>query len=255
MKAIVLSCDRYHPFAEHMMLSYRFAWPSHPFTFRIPFQALPHDLESKFGSDIELIQTPVHIKQTVLTLISDLPDDEWVYWCIDDKYPITIDEDAANSCYRWLNEVTDPSVCGFMFCRCRKLLDKANLFTEDTLNMPQGYKFIRRRNHYQIWIPQFVRVKFLRNLFAEFPDRPFRAKEMDTFTGQIPGMDVNRFERQQKLYVSANNYACFGESTIGGMVTKNCLESMKKRGIALNGVKAIKHSVLIGKPLKADWQC
>src|SRR5262245_44152364 len=36
--AIVLTCDRYRPLTEHMILCYGGVWPSHPFAFHVPFQ-------------------------------------------------------------------------------------------------------------------------------------------------------------------------------------------------------------------------
>jgi len=247
MKAIVLSCDRYHPFTEHMIASYQAIWPSHQFTFRIPYQQYPQQLNDKFGSGIELISTPADIKQTVLTLISDLQDDEWIYWCIDDKYLVDIDEDSASSCFEWVNKITDPSVCGVMFCRCRKLLDSANLYTKNTLSSPHGNQYIQRRNYYQIWVPQFMRIKVLRELFLGFPDRAFSAKEMDVFTRQEPGMIVKPFNKTDRMYVSSHNHACFGESTVGGQVTQNCQMSMRKYGISFEGFEVSHKEIIIGK--------
>ena len=37
MRSIVLSCDKYHPLSEHMVVSYRDKWPSHNFKFNIPW--------------------------------------------------------------------------------------------------------------------------------------------------------------------------------------------------------------------------
>ena len=34
--AIVLSCQRYAPLAEHMIDAYASLWPEHPFLFRLP---------------------------------------------------------------------------------------------------------------------------------------------------------------------------------------------------------------------------
>ena len=107
MKAIVLSYDKYHPFADNMIQSYEEIWPSHPFVFRVPYQNYPKYLKDKYGDKIELWEAPYEIKPTVLSLISDLRDDEWIYWCIDDKYLAAIDEQAVNNTYRWVTEIAD----------------------------------------------------------------------------------------------------------------------------------------------------
>src|ERR1043166_9179142 len=86
MKAIVLTCDRFRPMTEHMILQYTRLWPTHPFVFRVPYQLVR-------GSDtdrVEFRQTSENIRATVLELLSDLGDEEWIYWCIDDKYAIQL---------------------------------------------------------------------------------------------------------------------------------------------------------------------
>src|SRR5437764_10740930 len=83
MKAIVLTCDRYRAVTEHMMLQYEKLWPDHPFNFRIPFQ----ELGGTNTKRIEYVKTPPEIRATVLELLRNLPDEEWIYWCVDDKYP------------------------------------------------------------------------------------------------------------------------------------------------------------------------
>ena len=86
MKAIVLSCDRYIKLAEHMIRTYQHLWPENPFQFIIPYNHnYPQDLKEKFDDKVEFIKTKENIKPTVLELIKDIPDEELVYWCIDDK--------------------------------------------------------------------------------------------------------------------------------------------------------------------------
>ena len=87
LKAIVLSCDKYRAVAEHMVFQYRRLWPDHPFKFRIPYQETP----GKKAVDLEYVRTGKPIKATVLKLIEDMADDDWIYWCLDDKYPIALD--------------------------------------------------------------------------------------------------------------------------------------------------------------------
>ncbi|MFN2540579.1 MAG: hypothetical protein ABR514_00215, partial [Chthoniobacterales bacterium] len=93
MKAIVLTCDRFRAMTEHMIRQYEGLWPNHPFVFRIPFQQLRgQDTDRR-----EFRQTPENIRGTVLQLLDDLEDEEWVYWCIDDKYPIRLLTEAIES--------------------------------------------------------------------------------------------------------------------------------------------------------------
>jgi len=246
LKAIVLTHDENHLLTDHMIQSYQEVWPSNPFIFRIPYQKHPRDLNGKYGEKVELIQTPADIKQTVLALIQDLSDEEWIYWSVDDKYLVEINETSANNCFKWVSNIRNSSVCGVMFCRCRKLLKPENLYVNNIVLSPSGDKFYRRKNYYQFWVPQFLKTKILRELFLEFPDRSFRAKEMDTFTGQEIDQTVKSFGDNQKMYVSAVNNARFGESTIAGRVTQNCYTSMQNRNISVSKFKKSRHSILIG---------
>ena len=96
MKAIVLSFDKNHPFCELMYRKYMELWPDCPFTFRIPWnEKSPTFFENK--SNVELIQCDKHIRLTAEALLGDIDDDEWVYWCIDDRFPIYINTDKINT--------------------------------------------------------------------------------------------------------------------------------------------------------------
>lgn len=223
MKAIVLTCDKYVNLVDHMIHTYQKIWPSNHFKFRIPYQNYPHFLHNKYGDKIELIRTKTEIKPTMQLLLDDIHDDEWVYWCIDDKYLIKIEEDKANKVYHWVKNISDPNVCGITFSRCRDLLKDKNLKIKDgTFINNYGQIFFERRNFLQIWIHQFVRAKVLKTLFDSFPDKEFVPKEMDYF---IQGKQV---PPTQKMYVSEKNMVVFGESTTRGKLTQNCLQSLRK---------------------------
>ncbi len=233
MKAIVLSCDKYHPMADHMIQCYQDIWPSNNFTFRIPYQNETNYFNLKYGNKVEMIKSDRMIKPTVLKLIEDLVDDDWVYWCIDDKYLIEIDENSVNGVLDFVKHAKN-DITGIMFCRCRRLLEPSNLHMDIVYNDNTGNHYVARKNYSQFWIHQFVRVSVLRRLFKSFPsDRDFIAKEMDFFIR--PGFNINSkpfdFDADQIMLVTLDNYAKFGESTVSGKITKNCQESMLNKSI------------------------
>jgi hypothetical protein len=215
MKAIVLTCDRYRAITEHMILQYERLWPDHPFVFRIPYQHIG-------GTDTERTnyrKTPEAIKATVLHLLADVDDEEWIYWCVDDKYPIRlITGKITNLITRAINS---PEMSGLLFCRCRVTLDspKLALYPEDIIN-PSGDIYFERKAWYQIWIHQLLKAKVLRHLFTQLPDLIPSAKEMDQLKDNIVK------PRELRLFVTKENFAVFGESTARGLVTQNCYESM-----------------------------
>lgn len=250
MRAIVLSCDRYAPMAAHMVRTYRTLWPDHPFVFRIPFQEAPWP-DAWRDPAIELVRSPGPIVATMETLLRDLPDDEWVYWCIDDKWLMDIDVVAVERLHRWLAAGDDPAVSGLIFCRCRMLLDDGHVSAEGGTTTPDGEALLRRLDYFQFWIHQYVRVGVLREAFRRFPGEPTRAKQMDLWMGQEPGYcEIWKVPAGEKRYVTTRNLAVFGESTDGGRILSACAANMDRLGITPpTVVERIDADVRMGAPL------
>lgn len=222
MKAIVLTCDRFRAMTEHMILRYERLWPHHPFIFRIPYQHLR-------GSDTprtEYVETPPSIRATMLKLLADLDDEEWVYWCVDDKYPIRL---LPQQIERLLADIAGaPEMSGLLFCRCRVTLTnpKLALFPEKHVSA-SGEILLERKAWFQIWIHQLLKAKVLRYLFTHLPEEIPSAKAMDELKDDLPKL------REHRLFVTEKNYAVFGESTHRGVITQNCYESITASGIEL----------------------
>ena len=226
MKAIVLTCDRYRAITEHMMLKYEQVWPDHPFEFRIPYQ----DLEGKNTARAEFIQskgsTPAEIPDMILDLISDLHDDDWLYWCLDDKYPIQLVIDKIEGLMRFAQ--SSPDVSGLLFCRTRFLKDRPDLaLSSGRITTPEDESLLERKGWHQIWIHQLLRAKVLRYFFANMPRNITTAKSMDPLKDSMPKPEEFR------IFVTEANYAVFGESTHRGRITDNCLASLKETGVAV----------------------
>lgn len=238
IKAIVLSCDRYRPLTEHMMQCYEKAWPNHPFRFRIPYQELGGvDDERR-----EFIRTPISFQDTVRGLLADLPDEEWVYWCIDDKYPIRLDIQKIEQVMNWtLNEAPD-EVSGVMFCRARQAKSGASLNGE-RVKAPNGDVYLRRKNYREIWLHQFTRVKVLRTVFEELKGVTEAAHSMDRAVKALELPD------DHVLLVTKRNLVEFGESTTRGKMTRNCYESMSASGMQPPESFVVNHnkSIYIGR--------
>ena len=226
MKAIVLSCDRNRALAAHTLMTYQKLWPDHPFTFRVPYQ---HDRSFPSGlGEIEPIRTPLPIRETVLRLLDDLPDEEWVLWCIDDKFLIEINAEVASHLVSWARNHADPTVTGLLFCRCRGMCGPPHVTRTAVASTSRGVRLLKRFDFNQIWLHQLLRVGVLRDLFAGFPDRHFRAIEMDTFTQQ--GANAKKLPPQQTIYVTQQNFLVLGESLRNGRLTQTCIDSLSRHG-------------------------
>jgi hypothetical protein len=222
IKAVVLTCDRYRAITEHMIFQYDRLWPDHPFVFQVPYQELG-------GIDTDRVKylgAPSDIKGTVLHLLEEIDDEEWIYWCIDDKYPIQLVTDKITG--QISNAMRSPEVDGLLFCRCRATLNSPKLaLYPGKVKNPFGDVYFERKAWFQIWIHQILRAKVIRYLFSHLPDHIPSAKEMDDLKDDVPKL------AEHKLFVTRENFAVFGESTRRGVITQNCYESMIAAGIEL----------------------
>jgi hypothetical protein len=222
MKAIVLTCDRYRAVTEHMIFKYEELWPDHPFVFRIPYQRLG----GRAAASTEYVKTPPDIRETVLQSIAGLDDDEWIYWCVDDKYPIQL---VLEKIRQFMTDLPHwDGMSGLLFCRCKALLRRPDetLYPKEWRNS-FGDIYLERTAWNQIWIHQLLKVKVLRYLFSQMPAEIASAKQMDHLLGTIPK------PTDLRLYVTMNNFAVFGESTHKGTINQNCYESIEKTKIVL----------------------
>src|SRR5438128_2331764 len=121
IKAIVLTYDRYRVMTQHLIVQYERLWPDHPFVFHIPYQ----ELGGIDSERIKYLTSPADIKATVLHLLANIDDEEWIYWCVDDKYPIQLVTDKIASLIS--HAMRSPEVDGLLFCRCRATLNSPKL--------------------------------------------------------------------------------------------------------------------------------
>jgi len=222
MKAIVLTCDRYRAITEHMILQYERLWPNHPFVFRIPYQ----NLRGAETDRSEYRQTSDNIRATVLELLGDLDDEEWIYWCVDDKYPLQLVTDKIELLIS--DVIQSGEMTGLLFCRCRVTLTspKLTLYPAKMISS-SGDVLLERKAWFQIWLHQLLKVKVLRYLFTKLPDEIPGAKAMDELKDTVPKL------REHRLFVTEENFAIFGESTHRGAITQNCYESIAATDIEL----------------------
>jgi hypothetical protein len=210
-----------------MLKTYEQLWPFNPFLFLIPFQ---EDKEiNSHRQNIQMIRSPRSIVSTVNSLLDAVSDDEWVYWCLDDKFLLAIDAESASYFAKYVCTIEAKEITGLSFCRARYLLVSPHVSKYAVGRTGRGDSLLVRTNYNQIWLHQFIRARALRNLFNQFPARDFGAIEMDTFTRQGP--NALRVPREERMFVTERNFVVFGESTIGGNVTRGCVESMSRFGI------------------------
>jgi len=218
-----------------MIMRYEAVWPSHPFTFHVPYQR-----RALRGPRVASRRTRESIRATTLGLLEEFDDEAWVYWCIDDKYPIQLVQPPVERLAEAVLSDRLPGMDGVLFCRCRRLLLPEYLF-EERRDGPGGVVLRRRKDYSQIWIHQFLRVKVLRQLFLRLPKSIPYAGSMDAMKDRIA------LPADHRLYVVETNLAVFGESTVGGRITRNCAASLRAQGLGLPpGFEETDEEILMG---------
>jgi hypothetical protein len=230
-----------------MLARYEKLWPDHPFSFRVPYQNNDELMLKHDPMPAALVPSPAGIRDTVLTLLEPFADHEWLYWCIDDKYPISLNIRFLQSLGHFIFSGASTGIDGICFCRARQLdtgkaLLRNRLGLIETRLVPGVGALFRRGTYAQIWLHQFVRAGVLRALFEAFPTTVNSAKQMDDLKDRM------KLHPCHHLYVTRSTHARFGESTSRGLITPNCLESMEGMGLATDHVTGVAdREILIGE--------
>ncbi len=231
MKSIVLSCDKYHPMTNHMILTYQKLWPSNDFQFLVPWNdEKPKWMEEKYGKDkVNLVNTPIEFKKTISGLLDGVDDNEWIFWASDDTYLMNIIEEKANKTHSFVESIEDNNIIGVTFGYIRAVPHNSN---PNNFILYEDLKFIKRTYLTNQWAHQYWRAGVLKYMFDCMEEAPkYEAKAMD---GMLSSN--NKFwdilERGD-MYTLNHNVAIWGESTIRGKMAKSCVDSFNNYGLKI----------------------
>lgn len=230
MIAIVLTFDKYKAFSQHMIMCYQDLWPNNPFTFRIPYQSesIKDEYLTLFGDKVELVKSPSGIVDTVFTLIDDLKDEEIVFWCMDDRFPISLQVDELEKLHQVITNDEIKNLSAMLFTSSPYCWSSNNIWwSKYKLKNKNGQTYFRRKWYRMIWNHQYMRVDFIKDWFSHFPRVMKQAKIMDEILFKMDLPD--KFH----LYLTKENYGIYGESTSRGMIARNTINSLNKYGISL----------------------
>ena len=246
MKAIVLSCDKYHIYVYHMIKLYLKIWDNCPFIFCVPYNEKKPDWSNQFHNRVFFFKCGSGFKDTVLTLLKGCDKEEWIYWCNCDQYPIWFDSNIFEKVHRKVCNISDTHVFGVTpqyLTKCgKKLIKSGGEKIEDLLKERMKWKSSKEIT---IWYHQYLRAKVLKHIFQTF-EEPNIAKKLD----------YQLYKNESKMYDflgSGKYYGVFekcseyGESTSRGLTTINCLESLKKNEISLDNILEVGDKNLIWK--------
>ena len=253
MKAIVLSFDPHLEIANLLVESYNRLLPECPFHFRIPFTE--RNPKSIFrAKNVEFVRTPPEIRSTMENLLRDLPPDEFIFWCVDDRYPIEIFEpkilqairDFVSQEARDIDSIklTDLAVEGIQGKLNQKTSQRRQSLTNASQRQGQtwrqreeggarepafnlaGQDFFRQlgRPKNGFYMPQFTTPGFLRRFFFA-PDLPanYRIREFHHF---LLGATF-----EHRSYFPNKFLLTVGESTFAGRLSAACQGQMNTLGL------------------------
>jgi|7_EtaG_2_1085326.scaffolds.fasta_scaffold09550_4 hypothetical protein len=224
MYAILLTFDEQVGFAELVYKKYMEMWPECPLIFRIPFNKKNKCKSYDYfysQSNVELIKTGRPIRETMSNLLSDIPNDEWVFWCIDDRYPNFIYNnescnDQLNFLYNSLNEVSSG-------IDRVKLIKHKEKITEKQVVVGGKLKFLfgAEGSAHGAWHHSFTRAKQLK---WEFLRKKLGA---DYKINNLTYRKLNKKHYFQSV-IPVKSLISFAEPCISGKVTPNGLAELKK---------------------------
>jgi len=232
MKCIILCCDKYHIFAYHSIKTYEKYLPNNNFTYYLPYNIEVPDfikeIRRETGKRIKLIKTGIEFKKTMLKLLSDVDDEEFVYWCSSDTYIEQIDSEKFYLIKKLIEEGKFNQYDVISLFRNKKLKNKESFLVENI-------EFINcnpwTKPDFNIWQHQFMKGKILKAIWNSF-DEPNNAKELDY---QL--CNKNHRIYKNKTFINCKNIYLknailkLGENTSRGMVTINSINSFDKLGI------------------------
>jgi hypothetical protein len=232
--AVVLTHDAQLGLAELVYKTYASLWPGHPLTFRIPFNGSadgPALSYLRAQPDCELIPAPRSIGASVLRLLDGLPDKEWVFWCIDDRYPTSLDCDALAQVVAGLDSLDDADEV--------KLLRWKEGLTGETV-MAGGMPFVVQApgsRHRGFWHHHFVRAGTLRRVFGS-ADLAGSTAIHDVLKPLLPERRARRWENGRpvaeaglfrgRALVPPRQLVGLGEPLVRGRLTRNGMEELRR---------------------------
>ena len=234
MKAIVLTYDERAPYVDLVLSCYKRWWNSCPLDFVIPYNTeLPY-YKDKFGN-LSFIKTPKNIKSTMHLLLKNIPDDEFVYWCLDDIYLHALNNpEILNDIYKYIIEnphcQVDSIRLNSVAPRMTNKMSKERIGDIDFHNIP----YTKRR----FWFHYFVRSKVLKRFFLS----PIISRKSSI--RHIGKLKKKITMPKCRILVPDCKITTFGETTRVGIATKNCGEAFKLYKIK-SGIKKFSHWTIL----------
>jgi hypothetical protein len=249
MKAIVLSYDKQVGLAELVVKSYLRLWKECPFQFMVPQNddSSPHfDFLAK-QKNVTLVRAPSSVRQTMSALLDGLDDNAWVYWCIDDRYPVEIDQPRIEMVFDFIASGAAEGLNGIKLTHWRETADTDR---KDIWIGDRRFRFQVPHTTWGFWHHQFLKVKVLKEFFIAsgsigLPDSP---PALNIYFHQLPMVDVFK----SIVVPPEEPIVQFGETLLDGKLLENAFKALVEYTCPVPPYKRDSRTIFFNGP--SSWE-
>jgi hypothetical protein len=227
MKAILLGYDKHFGFIQLAYKAYMSLWPDCPLNFRVPINDRNnHDFDFFSGSsNVELIDSPSPFKATANTLLAGIDDEEWVYWCISDRYPTQLNVEKINKVLAYIESGRAQPYNAI------RLVNTQERVTSPSVMINELVFFHKVGYQVGFWHHQFLKAKVLRfNLCHPLLHENYHVSDLNQRFPVIadrPGGMLSVFEQ---TLIPKERIMRISEPCLNGHITINGLADLTKYG-------------------------
>ncbi|MCH8502335.1 MAG: hypothetical protein LAT77_10555 [Aliidiomarina sp.] len=210
IKALILTYDKQIGLAQLLIKKYRQLEMADVLSFVVPING-QDSIFSVDAVDIEFIQSDSDILSTMHALLSGFADDDWIFWAIDDRYPLTLDAKSFLEITQYLS--TAPANINGI-----KLLHWREKLTTDAIKIGETRYFLQEvENTFGLWHHHFLRAKVLKSLFLRENSQQLNniTAINEYFCNSVP------LSFLEGIYVPERPIATLGEPLYQGKLTLN----------------------------------
>jgi hypothetical protein len=227
MKAILLGYDKDFGFIQLAYKAYMALWPDCPLIFRIPINDRNNPDFAFFSGkpNVELIDSPSPFKATARALLEGIGDEEWVYWCISDRYPSYLNVGKINKILKYIAMGSADPYNAIRLINTHEQVNSQSVMIDDLAFFHKvGY-------HFGFWHHQFLKAKVLRfnlchPLLAEDYHVSYLNRRFHLIADRPDGM-LSVFEQ---TLVPKEAIMHISEPCLNGHITINGLSDLTKYG-------------------------
>ena len=212
---ILFSYDPQLALAELVHKQYRTLWPDMPVRFRVPDNggsSAAHDY-FRGQADCKLIRCSSPMSETAEALLVNIDETAWVFWCIDDRFPVLMDQQALAAIFAALTSLpAEVEEVKFIRPRGETFEGEAKTVGGLPMKVQRTYRPMGFYHHH------LIRVGVLRRALVGLPD-------LDSIHDRI----LKWPWRGGEAWLSTRTLLSLEEPMVDGELTRNGVEWLQRR--------------------------